>query len=213
CMPWEVEPRWFVPDAPPLDDVLNLLLLPWPLEVDSRNFRCIKEGVMRAPREHRLFKYERERIPDERLRADVTAAIDRALKRVSVLHAIAFPELALTRGEWEVVESIAMERGLMLVSGIIDDVDESSGLPMNSCRIQMVTLPKSPNDRSALRLSWWALRQAKQHRWCLDRNQVLQYDLGGQLPSALRCWEHSHIGRREIFFAHLGGWLTFSVLI
>jgi len=216
CMPWEVEPQWYDLDAPRLDDVLNFLLLPWPLNVNARDFQCVDDTTVRiGPREHRLFKYEREPIAVAKLEKELGAAIEQAFQRVSQLHAIVLPELALTCEEWRIAERIAMKHGVMLISGIIDDVDDASGLPMNSCRIQMMSLRSTaaamlkPGSEQVPP----AYRQAKHHRWCLDRGQVLQYDLGGQLPTALRCWENSHISRRGIFFAHVGGWLTFSVLI
>jgi hypothetical protein len=215
CMPWEVEPLWFDLDSPRLDDVLNLLLLPWPYEVQARDFRCISpgSGASRLRRDC-LFTYARESRPDFDLEKWMRGAIDQAKRQVSRLHAIILPELALTCAEWKIAESVAIESGVMLISGIIDDTDDKSGLPINSCRIQMMSLPPSGEAEEVTTSEPPpALRQAKHHRWCLDRNQVLQYDLGGQLPSALRCWENSHIASRRIFFAHLGGWLTFSVLI
>lgn len=215
CMPWEVEPLWFDLDSPRLDDVLNLLLLPWPYEVNARDFQCVDPGSDASDlRGDCLFTYTRESRPDSVVEQWIAGAIDQAKRQVSKLHAIVLPELALTCAEWESAEAVAIRCGVMLISGIIDDSDERSGLPMNSCRIQMMSLPPRGDAAAATTPDPPpALRQAKHHRWCLDRHQVLQYDLGGQLPSGLRCWENSHIGSRRIFFAHLGGWLTFSVLI
>jgi hypothetical protein len=216
CTPCEVEPQWYDLDAPRLDDVLNLLLLPWPLEVKARDFRCVEKAADRsAPREHCLFEYRPERADGAELRSKIALAVDQALQSVTRLHAIVLPELALTCEEWRIAEEIAMQRGVLLIAGIIDDVDDANALPTNSCRIQMMALPSSREAAgpSAIQTAPPAYRQTKHHRWCLDRNQVLQYDLGGQLPTPLRCWENSHIARRKIFFAELGGWLTFSVLI
>lgn len=218
CVPWEVEPLWFNIDSPRLDDVLNLLLLPWPFKVSAREFRCLDDGSSaNAMREHCTFAYERRSLPEAKVIELVGGAVKRAYEQVSKLHAIVLPELALTRDEWAVAETVAMQHGVMLISGIIDDTDNKSGLPTNSCRVQMMSLPPGNTNAPLETLDPHryppALRQAKHHRWCLDRSQVLQYDLGGQLPGALRCWENSHIGARRIFFAHLGGWLTFSVLI
>jgi hypothetical protein len=216
CMPWEVEPLWYDLDAPRLDDVLNLLLLPWPLKVNAREFRRIEVAAGQStPREHCLFEYRREPAPAGELSRRVNAAIDQAYQCVTRLHAIVLPELAMTCEEWKVVEKIALQRRVMLISGIIDDVGDVNNVPINSCRIQMMALTSSDEEvsPSVIESPPPAYRQTKHHRWCLDRNQVLQYDLGGQLPTALRCWENSHIHRRRIFFAQLGGWLTFSVLI
>jgi hypothetical protein len=55
--------------------------------------------------------------------------------------------------------------------------------------------------------------QAKHHRWCLDRNQILQYGLGGMLPASRYCWEHTDIGQRVVRFTTLGSSMTMSVLV
>lgn len=212
CMPWEVEAQWFEFDAPQHYDVLNILLLPWPLKADAPEFRCIEESsVNLLKQKYRTFEYSRKPMSEDELKGELIRAIDAALTQVSTLHAIVLPELALTQAEWEVAESIALKRRVLLISGIIDDVDDVTRLPMNSCRIQLASLTSRTDDAPSVKPP--SYRQGKHHRWCLDRSQVLQYDLGGQLPSATRCWENSYVGKRGIFFATLGGWLTFSVLI
>jgi hypothetical protein len=214
CMPWEVEPLWFDLDSPRLDDVLNLLLLPWPYEVKARDFQYVDpDSAASELRGDCLFTYTRESRPDSEVKKWILGAIGQAKRQVSKVHAVVLPELALTRSEWKIAETVAIGSGVMLISGVIDDTDDKTGLPMNSCRIQMMSLPPRGGTGEVTATAPPAFRQAKHHRWCLDRQQVLQYDLGGQLPSAMRCWENSHIGSRRIFFAHLGGWLTFSVLI
>lgn len=112
----------------------------------------------------------------------------------------------MSQAEWAIVEEIAIQRKVLLVSGITDDTDKVTQQPVNSCRIRL-------GNETAREETREAYRQAKHHRWCLDRSQVLQYDLGGQIPSTKRSWENSHIGKRDVFFATIGGWLTFSVLI
>ena len=139
CMPWEVEPQWYDLDAPRLDDVLNFLLLPWPLEINARDFQCVDDvPVGWGPRDHRLFKYERPPIKAAEFRRRLSTAIDLAVTRVSQLHAVVLPELALTVEEWKLAERIAIDRGVMLIAGLIDDMDDSSRLPVNSDRKSVV---------------------------------------------------------------------------
>ena len=221
CMPWEVDARWFEGNDR-ADDVLNLLLLPWPLQVDSKKFALMNaSGNGGGGPGHRYFKYTGGSGKGD-FATDLNSAIDSAEKRVSRLHAVVFPELALTTAEWDVAQGIAQERSVMLIAGICDDKDVSTGLPVNSCRTLTASLrggTTGPDPSTVVNEGREKARyrqykmQAKHHRWCLDRNQILQYDLGGQLPSALRCWENSHVTQRGLFFASLGGWLTYTVLI
>jgi len=217
CMPWEVRAQWRTFRRPQLSRVINLLLLPWPLEVEAKHFSLVEHAANYVTTEevHRTFSYRRDPEPDHVFEKRLRDAIARAGKQVTTLDGIVFPELALSCSEWDVANRVASEERLLLVAGVFDDHDQSTGLPVNSCRVQVGTLtaPKAharidvpPDDLPIL-------SQSKHHRWCLDRNQILQYDLGGQLPTGVRCWENSHVDRRDIFFATLGGWLTFSVLI
>lgn len=207
CMPWEVSAQWHEIAADRHDDILNLLILPWPLEIQAKEFRSVSGGaVENLFTEDRLFEYVRTPLEPAEFERRVEKALDKALARVDKVDALLFPELALTQTEWDVVEKVAVKRQLLLISGITDDRHDVSHRPMNSCRIKLGNVSEPGLERRTY-------RQAKHHRWCLDRSQVLQYDLGGQVPSTKRCWENSHVDKREVFFATLGGWLTFSVLI
>jgi hypothetical protein len=55
--------------------------------------------------------------------------------------------------------------------------------------------------------------QRKHHRWCLDRNQILQYGLGGVMPASRDCWELTDLGPRSLSFMTLGSWMTLTALI
>src|SRR5262249_45637220 len=57
------------------------------------------------------------------------------------------------------------------------------------------------------------LIQSKHHRWCLDREQIVSYQLGGRLPASRNCWENIELLPRLLHFVTLGHWMTWSVLI
>ncbi len=56
-------------------------------------------------------------------------------------------------------------------------------------------------------------RQAKHHRWKLDRSQIEQYGLGGRLDAECKWWESTIVERRTMNFFSLQPWLTIGVLI
>jgi len=105
----------------------------------------------------------------------------------------------------------------LLVAGIRAPGDaQSNGMPLNLCAVQPLGLTEVPE--TALRRAralWDETRrvQLKHHRWCLDRDQVLQYGLGGRLPASRDCWERIFVGERQVNFVTLGSWLTLCVLI
>jgi hypothetical protein len=210
CMPWEADAQWNEIGAGRVHDVINLLLFPWPFTIDATHFKCQDHGGgANVYRGYRKFTYRRPSAIDE-LKDKVKQAIIKAKETVSAVHALVLPELAVNRDEWSVIQTIARQEGIsVLVAGIIDDKDQK-GRPINSCRILASDPPSGSADEAKTEIPY---SQSKHHRWCLDRSQILQYDLGGQLPSMLRCWEDTNIGTRSVSFVTLGGWLTFSVLI
>lgn len=87
---------------------------------------------------------------------------------------------------------------------------------MNMSALQPLGLTAVPKKDRQRRSKVWeeTLRtQLKHHRWCLDRNQILQYGLGGRLPASRECWERTAIGSRTVNFVTLGSWLTMCVLV
>jgi hypothetical protein len=56
------------------------------------------------------------------------------------------------------------------------------------------------------------LEQAKHHRWCLDREQLVSYQLAGKLPIGQNSWENIELPERLLYFVTMNQ-LTWSVLI
>jgi hypothetical protein len=94
-------------------------------------------------------------------------------------------------------------------------------MPLNLCAIQLGGLAKHSAElqlgragarRDRVRTST-RIMQYKHHRWCLNRDQILQYSLGGRLPASRDCWERIFLPSREVNFVTVGNWLTLCVLI
>lgn len=221
--PSEIRAYWWGPFAQGAADldVVNLLLLPWPRKVDPEDFCVTTESdgkAMPVPSsvEHRYFDYTpRDSMRAPQLVAEVKKALVEARKHAAVIHGIVFPELALNEKQFRAVEQLAASEGAMLVAGIRAQGGMRQ-MPQNLCAIQPLALTDLKARRRASqpqKLDEARKVQLKHHRWCLDRNQVLQYELGGRLPVSKDCWEHARIGSREINFVTIGSWLTFCVLI
>ena len=221
--PSEIRAYWWGPFAQGAADldVVNLLLLPWPRTVDPEDF-CVttvsdgKPMPVPSGADHRYFDYApRDPMPAPKLVEEVKKALVEARKHAAVIHGIVFPELALDEEQFAAVEQLAVSEGAMLVAGMRAP-GEMPQMPQNLCAIQPLALTdlKARRRRSQpQKLDEARMVQLKHHRWCLDRNQVLQYELGGRLPASKDCWEHALIGNREINFVTIGSWLTFCVLI
>jgi hypothetical protein len=224
--PAEIHARWDGPyHAASNDlDVFNLLLLPWPTEVRAGDFRVSPRhagmgGGAGGPRVHRYFDYAPQvREPPKALAARVADALDLATRQADEIHGIVFPELALTYEQYKAVEQVAVRRRAILIAGVAEKASAGTNeLPVNACAIQPFGLTAGPDATTTRDLSkvleLMRRRQFKHHRWCLDRNQILQYELGGRLPASYDCWERIFIGERSINFVTLADWLTVCVLI
>jgi hypothetical protein len=192
---------------------LNLLLLPWPLELTAREFRLLDDqpGLSELPSHHRLFGLRRSDRA-EWFERYLDSAIRKAKNSVARVDAIVLPELALTCAEFEAAERRALEEKALLIAGVgIGPGDWDSDKERNVCVLQAGGFLSSAFNEGFR--EFFRVIQSKHHRWCLDRDQILQYGLGGMLPASRDCWESTWISRRSIQFATFGSWLTLSVLI
>jgi hypothetical protein len=230
CTASEIHARWHGPYRPADGalDVLNLLLLPWPVEVRASDFtlagtRRGGEAGSDAPSAARYFDYAPRESPSPAAMAQrVRLALTEARTHAARIHGIVLPELSLDAAQFAAVERLATQEGAFLVSGVRGMGGSSAGhMPLNSCAIQLgglamhsaqVQLGRSGAGRDRVRTST-RLVQHKHHRWCLNRDQILQYSLGGRLPASRDCWERIYVPPREVNFVTVGEWLTMCVLI
>ena len=190
--------------------------MPWPTSISSQQFSILDASDKRfgeLPSDYDYFSFEPEERDEDKFRADVEAAIQSAKSKVDRIHAIVFPELSLTDKLFKVAEEIAIAETAILIAGALMNRD-GAGL-CNVAAIQTMGVSQahelaSPDNKwiEAMRIV-----QGKHHRWCLDRNQILQYGLGGRIPASKDCWEATPVANRELHFFTYESWLTWAVLI
>lgn len=219
CRSSEVRAFWTIaPEAERRNFTsLNLLLLPWPKEIRTTDFRVVTElppnvGVL--ARNALYQEFAPRRVSPRQFALDVENAINEARKRAGEIHGLVFPELSMDIGQYLAVERVAWRNGLLLIAG----VQQSRGWRRNLVVMQPLGLLESGSARRSSRgledrLGRNRIGQSKHHRWCLDRSQILQYELGGQLPASRRCWEYIDIPARDLNFVSLGTWLTWCTLV
>jgi hypothetical protein len=219
CPAGEVTATWGT-DYYPGDkrDLMNLLLLPWPLELTARDFELEDSpaGLLRLAEPFRYFGFNR-RDSETSFEVFLENAIQEAEKSVKRVHAIILPELALSWDEYCRAEEVAVKKGALLIAGInCRPGDATFAAAANVCAVQPAGISIAGGSGSAVTpglLKEMRILQRKHHRWCLDRNQIIQYGLGGVMPASKACWELSEIERRVLHFFTLTDWLTVSVLI
>jgi hypothetical protein len=215
--PNEIEARWHGPYCPPDKSfekhrMLNLLLLPWPTQVDSRDFARVPPKNAKRKSIADNFEFRPEvRETSNQFRARLKRAIGAARRQAAKIDAVVLPELALTKRQFDVAEGVAIDEGMILISGVrIPDT------PRDNNWVMMQPAGVLDSTATGFRKTSFAdqvrFSQAKHHRWCLDRDQIVNYQLGGQLTPSRLAWENIDLPRRVLYFANINQ-LTWSVLI
>jgi hypothetical protein len=206
CDSGEVQARWFIPPRGLESESLNLLLLPWPLEVLPRSFRRTEGRLANMnPETFGFFTVEGpDSESDKRLlglQAEIKKLTLRAEHLVGRIDAIVFPELSLHPGD---CKALAKSRGKIVIGGEGRAAELGTSTPGENCAVVAI-----PMENSEPLVS----RQPKHHRWQLDEQQIAQYGLGAQLDPGCAWWEYIPVGDRSLYFWALSPWLTFCVLI
>lgn len=221
-LPSDIEARWIGPyQKRPADQdrrsMLNLLLLPWPTQIHTADFSEVvsRTGDARRPTLAGYFRFhpKRPESPNQferRLRRAIRAARQHAGR----IDAVVFPELALTDRQYDVAEQLAVAERIILVCGV-----RSSGRggrrDLNLSVLQPAGVLRDTGGRGRTKRQFvesLRLIQSKHHRWHLDREQIVNYQLGGRLPVSRGCWENIELPERLLNFVTID-WLTWSVLV
>jgi hypothetical protein len=215
----EVTPTWRAPIKGKSRELINLLLLPWPTETRAGDFRVLDNGDSRTPcipPSSRFFEYE----PQQPIAANFAARLEEAFKKAQAhaeeIHAVIFPELALSVDEFRIAEKFVFDKRALLMAGVrVKDGELDCIRGRNSWIFQVGGLLEAASALTQEDISTpqYRVRQSKHHRWCLDRSQILQYQLGGRLPASKDCWELTDVTDRQVEFFTIDSWLTWAVLI
>jgi len=199
----EVSCDWFAIPGGPRDRAgMNLLLVPWPLNVAPDQFRAIPGQLENMPDGFGFFGFE-PRVGDNAVRK-LRRLLDAAQALVGDVHAVVLPELSVTEDQHrQLTREVVHKRGAMLIAGIAGKAS-AGRTAKNFFTIEMSTVTGSPVTIGP---------QAKHHRWQLDSTQILNYGLGAHLNHKTRWWEHISIGDRKVAFLSMNPWLTLTVLL
>jgi hypothetical protein len=194
------------------EDTVNILVLPWPYEVNPGWFRVVETIDRRTPLgPDRYFTYE----PDIPLPVSgVVEAVRRARKEVGRVHVIVLPELAMTleelgRLKQALLEDTEADRPVpIIVTGVRGGGNESETEPAEH---------RFERNRVFMSIffagKWYDLNQCKHHRWKLTPGQLQQYEIAGVLSGAKNWWEDLPLDGRRLSLLAPNGWLCIAPLI
>jgi hypothetical protein len=165
---------------------MNVLLLPWPLQVSPKDFQALPQSIHERNIEpFGLFRYQPSEPFDvshvDRLLSSAAAHVDR-------VDAVVAPESSVPHEALAELEATLSRHDVtMLVAGLRNGPRHANGLTSN-----WVHFGASVDGH------WRHYRQDKHHRWSLDRSQIEQYHLASVLDPRVRWWEAIEIKRRSL---------------
>lgn len=178
--------------VPAAEGHANVLLLPWPMRVRTRDFHPVRYTLPQMdPARWGFFEFR----PEERLDLDLVervllAAIDEA----GTADVVFLPESSITPADIEPLEALLGRYGVWcLIAGVREEPSSAGGLGGNRIHVGI-----------RQELVWRHASQHKHHRWRLDGRQVRQYHLGGALSAGKDWWEAVAVPRRSLHVVDQG---------
>lgn len=187
---------------------LNLLLIPWPDEVDRGWIKAEQPTLTMSSASKSgigFFSYD----PPTRV-SQLVERIDGLLRQLDhrgvEVDGIVFPELALNKEELDaVMNTISLRSSAtpsFILAGLRRPAEEHNSLAQNLASFSLRIDKK-----------WRQWEQHKHHRWRLDAGQLESYQLAAKLDSNRSWWENTEIKNREVHFIAVNEWLTMCHLI
>ena len=186
-----------------LDHAINVLCVPWPLQVAPVDFSPAQEPLplenMRTTTDFFDYTPPKSRGFVDNFRQLLTAA----KTAVGSVDAVVFPELALDIRTFGQIRAVLDKESpaAFLIAGV-----RSRHRNDAFCSIPAKDFPIG-------KFSEVRQNQAKHHRWKLDLSQIQQYGLGGRLDAESMWWESTVVEPRTMNFFSVQPWLTIGVLI
>lgn len=225
-----VESQWILPDNGTNNDLMRLLVIPYPFRVDDESFisagppRNLGHNARMQPYfalnptwlEHPQ-KVTAAMLRDELIAPLVTGAVRKFGARA--IDGILFPECALTAElagdlldllKQRPIEGLKFLIAGTLVAGIPGD-GNSDGAPGRNLAKTMLFAPDAAQGEDPL---LWDDEHSKHHRWALDGAQIRRYGLTGiEAADRVKVWEHIGVAPRKLQFLALRDDLCMTVLI
>jgi hypothetical protein len=177
----------------------HLMLVPWPLVVDSSAFRPVDGPLDMDADAFGFFSYA----PTRPLApAFLASLIDAALDEAPRLDAVVLPEAAIDRDEIGPLEDLLAERGVPSLVAGTRQAAAAGQMARNYVHLGFL----APDG-------WVHYEQDKHHRWCLDPAQIRQYHLTRALAPTRRWWEAIELPTRSVRIIDSGGGATLAPLI
>jgi hypothetical protein len=189
----------------------SILLLPWPLEIQSTWFRAEEASGIAMNDSYGFFSYSPPGDDLESFRRLLEKALTDAKREVKTVDIVVLPECALSENELEVLEEVLGRESVSAYVAGVRSVKDERTFSQNKVYFKVGRLDEAGEcvrfddcDNNV---------QHKHHRWKLDRSQITKYSLGHILSPSRHWWEAIKIPQRKVTFVNVGEEVTICPLI
>ncbi|MEM8497818.1 MAG: hypothetical protein AAF542_07320 [Pseudomonadota bacterium] len=216
---WGAKPNEIITQNP----VFNMLLIPYPYEIRSANFKPIgrsgDSGVRSKAHERRWGEFtlnvgDEEHDGDSSLVKFISRLITESDRKVGTTHAVVLPELALSRKSIIDLRDKIIDKHPaieLLCAGVREDlkkVDEH-GVPRSVNGAYMASLNVGDKNK----MPHHEFFHEKHHRWRITEQQIDDYDLSPTLDPSCTWWEDLRVVNRRLPFLVMRDQWTVTSLI
>lgn len=202
-----VDLRWrrFESTLAPLEtvtdrQVFNAVLLPWPFHVEAGAFRPVDGPLQNMdPEVYGFFEFAPVAPLDL---SHVARLLEKAVEETERVDALILPEAALEPHELHPLEELLAEHGVRYLFTGVREMAEIGSLGRNYLHLGVLRGQ-----------GWECFEQTKHNRWCLDGNQIRQYQLTRALEPSKLWWEAIDLSERTVEIIDVGGSATMVPLI
>jgi hypothetical protein len=207
----EVTSSWSV-QTQQIGHQLNLLVIPWPFIIRPSQFKEATCPDVQPAEDFKCFDFEIPSLsvgpnaPEFEKWLESVFAAGEAL--CGPIDGVILPEAALSPEDFDALDDVAKEFGAFVVAGVGSAPAPSHDpLCIRGKNEVWMTFDVGKERKKNL------VRQAKHHRWKLDKDQLEMYGLAGSLDPRKGWWENIAMRAREVQFISLQPQLTMCCLI
>jgi hypothetical protein len=207
----EMTAQWHLPftkpalfEKSPNSHAFNLLIVPWPKEVQPSQFIASERVKLTDEVERGSYGLFRITPPKPPTVSFVDKMLKAANRRVGEIDGIIMPELSLTEKAFQQISARVVTPERFFLAGV-----GSADRQLNKEGENYLCFDLAVPGGEFV----FSLEQRKHHRWKLTKSQILQYGIGTNLHPEANWWEHISIEERNLLFVNLRPWLTITPLI
>lgn len=198
----QVRAKWLkTTNHKPIENPLNLLLIPFPYEINSNSFKAGKK-INDENSSSFYFELNQNWLPKKKklkfISDYIFSLVKQAKTEIGDINGIVLPEASL-----DLKTAKALAKELSKIKTLEFFICGALKLKRN------IAYATFYHDENKL-LDW---EQGKHHRWKLDKNQIERYRLENSLDTNSTWWEDTHIHEREANFVTFRSGASMSVLV